>query len=114
MQSRLPQHRVLSRLPEFLKLALTCNELRLQRMGLLVGSIDQLSAVKRAALVAEAYAWKGGSTAARVAKAAKEHPDLQRQLLDQTFGKNVVRVVMRVHQARNHELPACVYRSLIG
>ena len=69
MQSRLPPHPVLSRLPAFLKLALTCNELRLQRMGLLVGSIDQLSAVKRAALVAEAYAWKGKTTAARVATA---------------------------------------------
>jgi hypothetical protein len=69
MRSRLPPQPVLARLPAFLKLALTCNELRLQRMGLLVGSIDQLSAVKRAALVAEAYAWKGGSTAARIATA---------------------------------------------
>jgi len=69
MQTRLPPHRVLSRLPAFLKLALSCNELRLQRMGLLLGSIDQLSAMKRAALVAEAYAWKGGATAARIAQA---------------------------------------------
>jgi len=69
MQTRLPPHPVLSRLPAFLKLALTCNELRLQRMGLLLGSLDQLSPVKRAALVAEAYAWKGGATAARIATA---------------------------------------------
>jgi hypothetical protein len=69
MQTRLPPHPVLAKLPAFLKLALSCNELRLQRMGLLVGSLDQMSPVKRAALVAEAYAWKGGSTAARIAKA---------------------------------------------
>jgi hypothetical protein len=69
MQTRLPPHPVLSKLPAFLKLALSCNELRLQRMGLLRGSLAQMSPVKRAALVAEAYAWKGGSTAARVAKA---------------------------------------------
>jgi hypothetical protein len=69
MQTRLPPHPVLDRLPAFLKLALTCNELRLQRMGLLLGSIDQLSPIKRAALIAEAYAWKGGATAARIATA---------------------------------------------
>lgn len=69
MQARLPAHPVLAKLPSFLALALSCNELRLQRMGLLLGSIDRLSAVKRAALVAEAYAWKGGATAARLAKA---------------------------------------------
>jgi hypothetical protein len=65
MQRRLPAHPVLSRLPDFLALALRCNELRLQRMGMLDGSIEGLGAVKRAALVAEAYAWKGGSTLAK-------------------------------------------------
>jgi hypothetical protein len=69
MQTRLPLQPVLAKLPAFLKLALSCNELRLQRMGLLLGSIDQLSPLKRASLVAEAYAWKGGATAARIAKA---------------------------------------------
>ena len=69
MQTRLPLQPVLAKLPAFLKLALSCNELRLQRMGLLLGSIDRLSAFKRASLVAEAYAWKGGATAARIAKA---------------------------------------------
>lgn len=68
MRSRLPDQPVLARLPEFLTLALACNELRLRRMGLLDGPLSELSGARRAALVAEAYAWKGGSAAGRLLK----------------------------------------------
>jgi hypothetical protein len=66
MRTRLPEHPVLARLPNFLALALACNERRLLRMGLLDRPLSELSAGKRAALVAEAYAWKGGAAAGRV------------------------------------------------
>ncbi len=54
MQDRLPQHPVLARLPDFLALALRCNELRLLRMGLLDRPLAELGAGRRAALVGEA------------------------------------------------------------
>lgn len=56
MQLRLPKHPVLRRLPEFLALALSCNELRLLRMGLIDAPLKDLSAAHKAKLVAEAYA----------------------------------------------------------
>jgi hypothetical protein len=66
MQKRLPKHPVLSRLPEFLALALRCNETRLQRMGVLQAPLSALSPVQKSALVAEAYARKGGATARKL------------------------------------------------
>ncbi len=66
MHSRLPAHPVLARLPEFLTLALACNETRLLRMGLLDRPLSQLGKAQRAALVAEAYARKGGDSARRL------------------------------------------------
>jgi len=66
MQKRLPPHPVLSRLPEFLTLALECNETRLRRMGVLQGPLATLSAAQKSALVAEAYARKGGATARKL------------------------------------------------
>jgi hypothetical protein len=66
MQSRLPAHPVLSRLPDFLALALACNETRLLRMGLLDRPLAQVGKAQRAALVAEAYARKGGDSARRL------------------------------------------------
>jgi hypothetical protein len=66
MQKRLPAHPVLARLPEFLALALACNELRLQRMGLCDGPLDQLSTAQKSALVAEAYARKGARAARKL------------------------------------------------
>jgi hypothetical protein len=59
MKKRLPQdHPVLSRLPEFLGMAIQCAELRMRRMGLLDRPLAELSPAKRAALVAEAYGVK--------------------------------------------------------
>ncbi|MGD8862686.1 MAG: ferritin-like domain-containing protein [Myxococcales bacterium] len=62
MQTRLPDHPVLRRLPDFLVLQLGCAETRLRRMGLLEGPLSELSAARRAALVSEAYARKGGES----------------------------------------------------
>lgn len=59
MEGRLPQdHPVLRQLPAFLHKTLECAELRLRRMGLLDRPLAELSAARRAALVAEAYAGK--------------------------------------------------------
>ena len=66
MQKRLPPHPVLARLPEFLALALRCNELRLQRMGVLHRPLAELSSAQKSALVAEAYARKGGASARKL------------------------------------------------
>jgi hypothetical protein len=66
MQDRLPAHPVLDRLPDFLALALACNEQRLQRMGVLDRPLCELSAARKAALVAEAYARKGAGSARRM------------------------------------------------
>jgi hypothetical protein len=66
MQSRLPAQPVLARLPDFLALALACNETRLLRMGLLERPLAELSAARKAALVAEAYAYKGGDSVRRL------------------------------------------------
>jgi hypothetical protein len=66
MQNRLPPHPVLDKLPEFLALALECNEARLLRMGLLERPLAELGSVQRAALVAEAYARKGGDSARKL------------------------------------------------
>lgn len=66
MQSHLPAHPVLGKLPEFLALALACNETRLLRMGLLDRPLAELGKAQRAALVAEAYARKGGDSARRL------------------------------------------------
>jgi hypothetical protein len=66
MQSRLPRHPVLDKLPEFLALALACHETRLLRMGLLDRPLAELGRAQRAALVAEAYARKGGDSARKL------------------------------------------------
>jgi len=66
MRNRLPAHPVLDRLPDFLALALGCNEQRLQRMGVLDRPLRELSAARKAALVAEAYARKGAGSARRL------------------------------------------------
>ena len=57
-ERRLPPHPLLARMPDFLQMCLRCNELRLQRMGLLDRPLAELSAASKAALVAEAYARK--------------------------------------------------------
>jgi 1,2-phenylacetyl-CoA epoxidase catalytic subunit len=61
MQHRLPAHPVLARLPDFLALALRCNETRLLRMGVLDRPLSELGAARRSALIAEAYARKGAA-----------------------------------------------------
>jgi len=59
MARRLPQdHPVLSRLPEFLDRTVACAEVRLNRIGLLDRPLAELSAARRALLVAEAYGGK--------------------------------------------------------
>jgi hypothetical protein len=59
MEKRLPaDHVVLKHLPAFLAHANKCAEIRLQRIGVLDRPLAEISSVKRAALVAEAYAGK--------------------------------------------------------
>jgi len=59
MAKRLPKNSpVIQFLPEFLAHANRSAELRLQRMGLLERPLEQVSSLKRAALVGEAYAFK--------------------------------------------------------
>lgn len=59
MRKRLPaDHPVLRHLPEFLAFANRCAELRLRRIGVLDRPLAELSAARRAALVAEAYLGK--------------------------------------------------------
>ena len=56
MRSRLPaDHPVLSQLPRFLQFTVDCAEKRLLRMGVLLKPFAQLSALEKAACVAEAY-----------------------------------------------------------
>lgn len=59
MESRLPQDSpALRQLPHFLRRVVAAHEARMLRMGLLAGPLCDLSAVRRALLVAEAYAAK--------------------------------------------------------
>jgi hypothetical protein len=59
MQRRLPaDHAVLSQLPAFLERTLLCAETRLLRMGLCNRPLAELSGLRRAALILEAYAGK--------------------------------------------------------
>lgn len=59
MRTRLPaDHEVLRQVDAFLDRTLKCNELRLQRMGLLDQPLQSLSLSKRTLLVSEAYAAK--------------------------------------------------------
>ena len=59
MGSRLPKdHPVLSQLPQFLDKTIAAADLRMQRIGLTDRPLAELSAARRAALVAEAYGGK--------------------------------------------------------
>ena len=59
MAARLPkEHPVLSQLPAFLEKTVACADVRMQRIGLLDRPLAELSAGRRAALVAEAYGGK--------------------------------------------------------
>jgi hypothetical protein len=59
MEKRLPKdHPVLSQLPAFLAHANRCAELRLRRIGVLERPLEELSGLRRALLVAEAYGGK--------------------------------------------------------
>jgi len=62
MEKRLPAHPVLQEMPAFLTLALSCNETRLLRMGLLDRPLDEISAAQKSMLIAEAYARRGGDS----------------------------------------------------
>ena len=56
MRSRLPaDHAVLSKLPAFLDFTVACAEKRLQRMGVLVKPLAEMSALAKTAAIAEAY-----------------------------------------------------------
>ncbi|MFN2547082.1 MAG: ferritin-like domain-containing protein [Myxococcales bacterium] len=55
MRSRLPDHPVLSKLPDFLKFTVDCAEKRLLRMGVLLKPFAQLGPLEKAACIAEAY-----------------------------------------------------------
>ena len=93
MQKRLPPHPVLERMPEFLGMCLRCNELRLQRMGVLQGALSELSIASKTALVAEAYARKtGGSARARLAAL---RPGGKRRLTETYLDDPAIREAMR-------------------
>jgi hypothetical protein len=55
MRSRLPQHEVLSQLPQFLQFSLSCAEKRLLRMGVLTRPLRDMGAAEKALAIAEAY-----------------------------------------------------------
>jgi hypothetical protein len=55
MRKRLPEHEVLSQLPEFLRFSVACAEKRLLRMGVLTRPLAELGAAEKALAVAEAY-----------------------------------------------------------
>ena len=59
MRNHLPaEHPALRQIPAFVTHALGCAELRLQRMGLLDGTLGDMSPLQQGALVAEAYGGK--------------------------------------------------------
>jgi hypothetical protein len=59
MEKKLPaDHVVLRYMPQFLAHANRCAEIRLRRIGVLDRPLEQLSGIKRALLVAEAYGGK--------------------------------------------------------
>jgi hypothetical protein len=67
MARRLPMdHPVLSQLPRFLEKTVECADLRMQRIGLLDRPLAELGGVRRAALVAEAFAGKAVGALARL------------------------------------------------
>lgn len=89
MRTRLPsEHPVLRNVQAFLDLTLHCNELRLQRMGLVDRPLSQLSAVKRASLIAEAYAAKLVESVPRLTRPPK-------RLTSQYLDDPAVRALMR-------------------
>jgi hypothetical protein len=91
MQKRLPEHETLRRMPDFLALCLKCNETRLQRMGLLDRPLAELSAARKSALIAEAYARKGGQSARR----ALRLPTFRKRLTDTYLEDPAVQAFMR-------------------
>lgn len=91
MQSRLPEHATLRRLPDFLALCLACNETRLRRMRVLDRPLSQLSPAYKSALVAEAYARKGGESARR----ALRLPTFKKRLTDTYLEDPAVQAFMR-------------------
>ena len=93
VERRLPPHPVLARMPDFLALCLSCNELRLQRMGLLDRPLRELSVTSKAALVAEAYARKGSSAA--LARIAALRPGGKRRLTETYLDDPAIRELAR-------------------
>jgi hypothetical protein len=55
MRSRLPDHEVLSQLPDFLQFSVACAEKRLLRMGVLKKPLAESGALEKTLAVAEAY-----------------------------------------------------------
>jgi hypothetical protein len=55
MRSRLPEHEVLSQLPDFLRFSVSCAEKRLLRMGVLTKPLTELTALGKGLAIAEAY-----------------------------------------------------------
>lgn len=93
MQSRLPDQQALRRLPDFLALTLACSETRLQRMGVLDRPLAQLGTAHKSALIAEAYARKGGDSALKLLRV----PELRgkKRLTDTYLDDPAVREVMQ-------------------
>jgi bacterioferritin (cytochrome b1) len=79
-------HVVLKHLPAFLEHANTCAELRLRRIGVLERPLAEISGVRRAALVAEAYGGKLlGGLASLVALPLKLLPWFKRKRVTDTY-----------------------------
>jgi bacterioferritin (cytochrome b1) len=90
MQKRLPQdHPVMKHLPAFLELSVRCNETRLRRMGMLDRPLAELGALRRAALVTEAYGGKAlGALASLVTLPLRLLPWFKRKRLTDTYLKD--------------------------
>jgi bacterioferritin (cytochrome b1) len=78
-------HPVLGQLDAFLKHALACAELRLQRLGLIDRPLSALSATHKAGLVAELLATKGGAALVGALRAPLEPLGLRRQRLTDRY-----------------------------
>ncbi len=90
MQKRLPQdHPVMKHLPAFLELSVRCNETRLRRMGMIDRPLAELGALRRAALVTEAYGGKAlGALASLVTLPLRLLPWFKRKRLTDTYLKD--------------------------
>jgi hypothetical protein len=101
MEKRLPKdHTVLKHLPAFLAHANVCAELRLRRIGVIDRPLAELSGLRRAALVAEAYGGKlVGGLAGLVVSAVRLLPFVPKR-------KRLTDTYLRDPHVAGYQLPA--------